>query len=144
MSTPTLTPPATTEQAAPAPEATTTAEPPTTAATAPPHHQPALRRLLHWHYPVKTFIIALEVLALLLIGVLAGVVITLTVLLTNVVKSLPPTAVLPGSHGWSTIIVENPRDWHDDHLGSGGIGIPDVASPTQPAGQGPTSTPRTR
>lgn len=125
----------TTTIAAPATETVPPAQAPETPAPAvtTPADQPSTARRPLWHHPAKTVAIALEMLALLLVGILTGVVLTLTVLLTNVVKALPPTAVLPGWHGWSTIIVENPRNWQD------GPAVPDqprsgrdIPSPTQP------------
>jgi len=136
----------TTEQAhdTSAPTTTTTAA----AAVAPPETEQSATtsRPQILRYTGKAFGRALETTAMLLIGVLTGIVLTLAVLLANVVSSLPPTAIVPGLHGWSTIIV-NPRDWR----GSGGTDVldrpsdPDVANPTQPSPHGPAAgTQRTR
>lgn len=135
----------TTEQAPDTSATTTTAA---AAAVAPPETEQSATttRPQILRYTGKAFGRALETTAMLLIGVLTGIVLTLAVLLSNVVSSLPPTAIVPGCHGWSTIIV-NPSDWR----GSGGTDVldrpsdPDVANPTQPSPHGPAAgTQRTR
>ncbi|MCT7371945.1 hypothetical protein [Mycolicibacterium llatzerense] len=135
----------TTEQAPDTSATTTTAA---AAAVAPPETEQSATttRPQILRYTGKAFGRALETTAMLLIGVLTGIVLTLAVLLSNVVSSLPPTAIVPGFHGWSTIIV-NPSDWR----GSGGTDVldrpsdPDVANPTQPSPHGPAAgTQRTR
>lgn len=60
----------------------------------------------------------LSAIGLLVIGGLVGASSTLTLLLTNVVRSLPPSAVLPRPDGSAVVVI------HDPDPGAGGVNVP--------------------
>lgn len=61
---------------------------------------------------------ALSAIGLLVTGGLVGASLTLTLLLTNVVQSLPPSAVLPRPNGSAVVVIHNPDP------GAGGVNMP--------------------
>lgn len=61
---------------------------------------------------------ALSAIGLLVTGALVGASLTLTLLLTNVVQSLPPSAVLPRPNGSAVVVI------HDPDPGAGGVNMP--------------------
>lgn len=61
---------------------------------------------------------ALGAIGLLVTGGLVGASLTLTLLLTNVVRSLPPSAVLPRPDGSAVVVI------HDPSPGAGGVNVP--------------------